>query len=630
MPQVILEELYQEVEQLASSSDYRLESDMSMIFQTALKEDLDPEVRHQLEWEIGFWNGHWTNESWQPSTYQVLTFDNHTLTDDEWSYFERRATTVTHAMLQARYAHFLWQYRRSEIHFANLAVDAYLEWVNILEAKDASDEQGFFGLELSEMLPRLLGLCLRSGRHRFEDVKTAFLRLATNHCGSSALLLTLKLGECMLDQRKVFTDLKALEDHLWNLAAHQPAGDFETLTESALRFGSRVSTKQLGRGNPDPKWSAELGEFLLRIADTRQFQSGRSIFLHKAAQAFREAGLEERRIHAMTLFETARTEGKLGVIQVEFNDTERLIHQKQMDKFSDFAKETAKEGVHHVLMLLGTDPFLMPDVKGLSREAETLAQQVPLLNLFATTMLDARGNVSQIYNTSEEKKHHQLLQSYLQKLSLSILPFVNQLLIQGVKIGGLNADRCLEFLEQYTWLGEVFETPDLVGGVRREHWLTLIEPAIRVYFDAICRHINDGSDLQPQVLFVDSVVVKLEGMLRRMFANEGIPMVKFVRGVERESDINDYLNHPAINEFFDENTAFFLRYVLIDKGGLNLRHEVSHALLTFDEYNRLGQAQLLLIALLRIACLPQPEPSAHNEPQIVSTTPGVEVIESGI
>ena len=50
---------------------------------------------------------------------------------------------------------------------------------------------------------------------------------------------------------------------------------------------------------------------------------------------------------------------------------------------------------------------------------------------------------------------------------------------------------------------------------------------------------------------------------------------------------------------FDENNLYFLRHVLIDKLGLNLRHEVSHALLTFDEYG--GKAELLFVVVLRVA-----------------------------
>jgi hypothetical protein len=614
MSKSILEQFYQQVEQSASKSFYKVPLECRSIFHEALQLDLDSKVRRHLEFEAGFWNGHWTTENWEPFKYGVVSFDISTFTNEDWAYFKHRTSTVVSPVLRALYAHFVWQYQRSAVDLAKFAIDSYLDWASVLEAKDASGEEGFFGVDLEDILPRALALCMRSGRHRLEDIKNTFMQLGTKHNGQSALLLAVKLGEQMVEQRRVFNvdDLQALEKQLWTLAANQPAGDFETLNQSALDLGARVSAKRLKRGNPEPVWLQELGEFRLRIAETRDFHTGKTVFLQLAIQAFREAGDKIRMAHAMELFESARTDGKLGVITVEYTEAEKEAQNKRFESIVEFAKETAKQGFEHVLEVLATAGYLLPDVATLTQAVESFAEQSSVLNrIFPIMGLDARGNVAEGYYPPVGKARHEFMQLYKQSLISKTHPFVGQLLVQGIKISGLNADQCIEFFKQHTWLGEVFETPNLLGKTRKEHWLSLLEPAIRVYFDALCAHVNEEKELQPPVLFVDSVVIKLEGMLRRIFTDAGIPTVKIIRDVQRESDINDFLNHEKIHNWFDENTLAFLRFVLIDKGGLNLRHEVSHALLNLEDYDGFGQAELLFVALLRIACplLPKQKPT---------------------
>ncbi len=242
----------------------------------------------------------------------------------------------------------------------------------------------------------------------------------------------------------------------------------------------------------------------------------------------------------------------------------------------------------------------MPSITQLKGQIQP--DQLVFSKFFTTTQVDSRGNVVAQYATEDEKNHRDLLQVYSVTLQLGYSDYICTHVVEGVRLGKLDAESCLKFLQFATWLDQKFDVPDLIGGVRQEHWLPLIEPAIRSFFADLESHILEGKVLNPPILFIDSIVVKLEGMIRRLFTNAGIATMKINRDdKEQVLDINDLLHHVEIGKIFDEDTTFFLRFVLIDKGGFNLRHEVAHGLLSLEQYKSYDRAMLLFLALLRIS-----------------------------
>ena len=56
---------------------------------------------------------------------------------------------------------------------------------------------------------------------------------------------------------------------------------------------------------------------------------------------------------------------------------------------------------------------------------------------------------------------------------------------------------------------------------------------------------------------------------------------------------------PQVAGVLDADDLLFLRYLLVEKAGLNLRHRVAHALLGAAEYSA-PLAHLLFLAVLRL------------------------------
>jgi hypothetical protein len=63
--------------------------------------------------------------------------------------------------------------------------------------------------------------------------------------------------------------------------------------------------------------------------------------------------------------------------------------------------------------------------------------------------------------------------------------------------------------------------------------------------------------------------------------------------------LNALLHVEKLKELFDEDDLLFFRFVLVEKGGYNLRHNIAHSLIIFQQY-QIHFMELLLLILLRI------------------------------
>lgn len=74
---------------------------------------------------------------------------------------------------------------------------------------------------------------------------------------------------------------------------------------------------------------------------------------------------------------------------------------------------------------------------------------------------------------------------------------------------------------------------------------------------------------------------------------------KLGRTIAREKDITMLLHEDDVKRIIGEDDLLFFKYLLVEKAGLNLRHNVAHALIKYKEYN-INTMHLLILALLRL------------------------------
>jgi hypothetical protein len=132
----------------------------------------------------------------------------------------------------------------------------------------------------------------------------------------------------------------------------------------------------------------------------------------------------------------------------------------------------------------------------------------------------------------------------------------------------------------------------------------MIAPSINDYFNQLQAHFLESSYDPNLVLPIDSLVLKIEGLVRDICAISGITTFYLVRdkqgrGIVRERDINWLLRAEPIKKLFNEDDLLFFKFMLVEKAGLNLRHKVAHCLIDYSEYN-ITYMHFLLLVLFRL------------------------------
>lgn len=167
---------------------------------------------------------------------------------------------------------------------------------------------------------------------------------------------------------------------------------------------------------------------------------------------------------------------------------------------------------------------------------------------------------------------------------------MHQFFIEAYKAGKLNYKSVIEYLET-TWFNEP---------IVRKYNLTTFEikpldtlkPSFKRLFSELDLLFQDNTYQCDYVTVTDSLTLRIEQLLRNICEKLGITTFKLRnKGGDKLvmekllDDILVSLKHTEENPTnFDEEDRMFIKYVLTEKAGLNLRNEVAHGLMDINEY----------------------------------------------
>ena len=126
--------------------------------------------------------------------------------------------------------------------------------------------------------------------------------------------------------------------------------------------------------------------------------------------------------------------------------------------------------------------------------------------------------------------------------------------------------------------------------------LYYFKPVIKEYFKQFELYLSNEE--YNFVLFIDSLVSKLEFLVRKLCEIYNISMLKPQgNGTTSEKLLHDFFNDSNFKEVLLENDYDFLKFILL-KPGLNLRNKSAHG---FDlEIYTVNNANLLLLCFFRL------------------------------
>ena len=137
-------------------------------------------------------------------------------------------------------------------------------------------------------------------------------------------------------------------------------------------------------------------------------------------------------------------------------------------------------------------------------------------------------------------------------------------------------------------------SPDIVIG-KINSWQYLSDDDKKIISIGIERYFE-----RDYVSSIHILVPRFENCFRKFFGQGGHPTTTIRDGIQKEQVFNQYLNQDFVVEKIGEDKVEFLRLLLVDELGLNLRNDVAHGLSKFDNLNEVNANIVLYLFFMLI------------------------------
>ena len=217
-----------------------------------------------------------------------------------------------------------------------------------------------------------------------------------------------------------------------------------------------------------------------------------------------------------------------------------------------------------------------------------------LMSMLSTTVMDKFGNMVEKFRTDEEKAEFNFWHSYSFNYQHGT-QVMQSFFMEAYKAGKLNYNNVLSYLES-TWYNEVIPRK-YYGDTINVKPIDTLKPGLKRLFEELDKSFEDNQNRFDFVTITDSLTLKVEGILRYFCEKLGIATFK-TRGKDpdklvMEKLLDDLLadiahkplHKPDQDTNFDEEDRIFIKYVMSEKVGLNLRNKVAHGLMDVFEYS---------------------------------------------
>jgi hypothetical protein len=565
------------------------------------EEDFD-----KAKWEIDFFFFRVVNENIEPlarindekgECHEIP--DRKKIDERELAYLIDRLNVVKNPVLKARYSHILWCSSKKHAKYAQTAIDNYLLLIKIYEEKDREKPNEHFGLCVLESIKRVYSLAIIIS-YNLKEIKSEIMRVVTSYypeSGSGAAVRT-RLLHLIFEDKKIFSkeDLKKFDTlceeiaNIWISRENIHAAiDIYELVE---RWEMRTS------GNNSGLWRRKIAESFENMMRKRLEKGDIAVALDFC-------------IDAILNYKIVKNDEKIKELEqiyqqnkdkVEFKEFSQEIDLKEhIQNCKDFAKTLIENNSsERIIGFLATDEkYLLPKLQDINERVMELNKTFHIHQLFPVTTTDQQSNPAQTFTTDEQRFNHSVLEHYRMELDVSNRILIREIIFLAIHEEKLTTRDLIEFLEKNSWAGKTYSKK--MGNQEITYsWISLIIPAIEEYIDQIKAYYDDNGKIPNPILCTDSLTMKIEGLIRDFFIKQGIPTSTFKQdGIVREKDLNELLADPKMQEFFSEDELKFLKFILVEQMGYNLRHRIAHSLMISREYN-IDLMNYLIIAILRI------------------------------
>ncbi|MCF8239744.1 MAG: DUF4209 domain-containing protein [Melioribacteraceae bacterium] len=515
---------------------------------------------------------------------------------DEETYQQliKRYEVTRNPYLKLHYSHLLWLTPKKHKKYAVTAIENYFKIIPEIH-QQVLNSSANISLKLTHHLKNLYYLSKQikysfneSSKYLYSYIKKIHFTLINEY------RIKLEIGNLVLNEKKYFKNLiktkienKFYDLHrkLLNENEYWPAIDMLV-----------IGQKFIEQSSDKIKWFNKIGSIYELLIKMNSSELAAIDFCQKAIHYYKSSG-NDKKVTQLEKANKKLTE-KLpmnGVpLGIDLSKTLESIEKEAKRIANDFSFE-------EIIIFLATDKFILPNKTDMEKAADDMMQKSVFLTLIDSAFHDLRGNV--VKNIGREDKGKEfLISNYMLQLNNLKLPFIHWIIYYSTLNSKITTTSLVTLFQKKSWFGKNLERK--VFNKRLVYnWLDVIMPSIHDYLFHL-KLLENGYNYFPNyVTPIDSLTLKIEGLLRDFLSIQEVPTTKQIKGkhglTTEELDINDFLYHSKIKELFDEDDLLFLRILFIEKTGINLRNEVAHSLLLPQQYS-VEFMHLLFIALLKI------------------------------
>ncbi len=468
------------------------------------------------------------------------------------------------------------------------------------EKSDLDNPNKFHALNALEALLTSASLSLAIGSAAIERTLSEIIRIIQipNAGNRARIQLKLKLTDYLIQKRKKL-QRRGLSESLEVCKAEYQRQSSISDFHVAIDFIklSRHIEKCLEVKSLD--WEYELGRCyeMLAAAATDPNNLAKISFLEDAILHYKKSGDTSKVESLIALLSNEQQNTRFGVVSSELDLSEALKESERI------ACTVCGRGMEFIIRYLMFSRELIPNYEELEKMAESQGSLFPLQAIIPSTILDSAGNTIQHFSSEDEKKYFSVLQTCGMALDTTYFVLLRAILFRAIQVGKLEFGSLSQYLSEKSWLGKKRKLK--IGNEIEEYrWLDQILPALYEYFANMVVHFKQPDYRPSLMLSVDSLAVKIEGMVRDICRLSGVNTKnvkedRLGRTTSVERDLHSLLYDPAVSALFDRSDLLFLRFLLVEQAGYCIRHKVAHSLMRVEDY-RLKILHYLILAVLRI------------------------------
>ncbi len=534
----------------------------------------------------------------------------HELTPLPYDYYQQRLEQSTNPYLRARYALLLWNAPKpyKHIRFAQAAIDNLFTALDTAGCLDAESSRNCI-----ELLKQACDLIV-TVRHREADAVSAVVGRFTGaipfeHGNRTSLLRIITKHPKLFksaDPELILAASFALYTHYFQNK------DFFTCENICKLVAPYVQ----GLGRDPREWHQRLGQAYEGEAANRPARDDSSLmaieFYTRAAKAYQLAGDSAAEDAALQCVQTLKPKLKLHAITTEFTAEQTQLLMEDIRLQTDLL---LKHGPNEILDFLACSDRVIPNHAEIKEKA---AEEKPsFLSAISTIYIDgnkntshgdksppkAKSNTKDAATEAAEKREKELNKRVSQSYSLALsfrLQYLMPIFIEGYRTGKINYETFCQYLETHSWTAQTIIEQDITGEAIEYTWQPMLRPGLQEFFTQLHKFIHEGPTASSFVLCLDSLTLKIEGLLREVLQKMGAHTIATHKRHDlREVFFDDLLDLALTKALLNENECYFLRYVFTPLGK-NLRNDIAHGYYHLSERYSIQKVVLLVIALLRV------------------------------